>query len=47
MKSKLNEKEYIIDTKKQKVEENNSKIILEVFFSVYEDITDYQLIEGE
>lgn len=47
MKSKLNEKEYIIDTKKLKVEENNSKIILEVFFSVYEDITDYQLIEGE
>ena len=44
---KLSEKEYIIDTKKLKVEQNNSKIIVEVFFTVYEDITDYAYIEGE
>lgn len=47
IKSKLNDKEYIIDTKKLKVETNNSKIILELFVSVCEDITDYSLIEGE
>ncbi len=47
VKSKLNEKEYIISTKKLKVEENNSKIIVEIFFTVYEDITEYALIEGE
>lgn len=47
MKSKLNDNEYIIDTKKLKVESNNSKIILELFFTVCEDITDYSLIEGE
>lgn len=43
--SKLKSKEYIIDTKKLKIEKNNSKIILEVFFSVCEDITDYQEIK--
>lgn len=47
IKSKLNDKEYIIDTKKLKVETNNSKIILELFVSVCEDITEYSLIEGE
>lgn len=48
MKNKLNEKEYIIDTKKLKVEQNNSKIIVEVFFSVCENITDYkEIIETE
>ena len=45
--SKLSDKEYIIDTKKLKVEENNSKIIIEVFTSVYEDITDYEQIKGD
>lgn len=45
MKSKLSEKEYIISSKKLKVEVKESKIKLEMFFSVYEDITDYQLIE--
>ena len=45
---KLDEKEYIIDTKKLKVDENNSKIILELFVSVCEDITDYaEIIEEE
>lgn len=38
----LSEKEYIIDIKKLKVEENNSKIILELFISVCENITDYR-----
>ncbi len=47
IKSKLNDNEYIIDTKKLKVETNNSKIILELFVSVCEDITDYSLVEGE
>lgn len=47
IKSKLSDNEYIIDTKKLKVETNNSKIILELFVSVCEDITDYSLIEGE
>lgn len=42
--SKLSEKEYIIDTKKLKVEQNNSKIIIEVFFSICENITDYKEI---
>lgn len=42
--NKLSEKEYIIDTKKLKVEQNNSKIIVEVFFSVCENITDYKEI---
>lgn len=37
--STLNENEYILEIKKLKVEENNSTIILEVFVSVYEDIT--------
>lgn len=47
IKKRLKEKEYIIRTKKLKVEENNSKIIVEMFFTVYEDITDYVYIEGE
>ena len=47
IKSKLNDNEYIIDTKKLKVETNNSKIILELFVSVCEDITDYSRVEGE
>ena len=45
--SKLSDNEYIIDTKKLKVEENNSKILLELFVSVYEDITDYREIVEE
>lgn len=47
IKSKLNDKEHIISTKKLKVEENNSKIIVEIFTSVYEDITEYEIIKGE
>jgi len=42
--SKLNDNEYIINTKKLKVEQNDSKIVLELFVSVYEDITEYKEI---
>lgn len=45
--SKLNEKEYIIDQKNLKVDMRNSKIVVEVFFSVYEDITGYSEITEE
>lgn len=41
---KLGEKEYIIDVKKLKVHENNSKIVLELFINVCEDITQYSEI---
>ena len=41
----LDKKEYIIDAKKLKVTTKDSKIVLDMFFSVYEDITDYQKIE--
>lgn len=46
MESKLNDKEYIISSKDLKVEIKESKIELEMFFSVYEDITDYQVIDN-
>lgn len=41
----LQEKERIIDTKDLKVHVKESKIRLELFFTVYEDITDYQVID--
>lgn len=50
LESKLSDNEYIITSKNLKVEENNSKIVLDIFFTVCEDITDYSeisLIEGE
>ena len=47
IKLRLKENEYIIHTKKLKVEQNNSTIIVEIFFTVYEDITEYANIEGE
>lgn len=43
--SKLNDKEKILDAKKLKVNVNDSKIELEMFFTVYEDITGFQKIE--
>ncbi len=43
--SKLNDKEKILSSKNLKVDVNDSKIELEVFFTVYEDITEYQKIE--
>jgi len=45
IKSTLKEKEYIISIKKLKVEENNSKIILEAFVSVYKNIGEVKKIE--
>jgi len=43
--SKLNDNEYILDEKVLKVEYKDSKILLEIFYSVCEDITDYRNIE--
>lgn len=43
--SKLNDKEYIIKQKNLKITVKNSKIIVRSFFSVYEDITDYSVLE--
>ena len=43
--SKLNDKEYIIEQKNLKINVKDSKIIVESFFAVYEDITDYGEIE--
>ena len=37
----------ILEQKKLKLYEENNKIIVEVFFKVYEDITDYQVITKE
>ena len=45
MESKLNDKEYIIEQKNLKINVKDSKIIVESFFAVYEDITDYGEIE--
>lgn len=44
MEDDLEEKEYIISQKNLKINIKESKIVLEVFFVVYEDITDYQEI---
>ena len=43
--SKLKDKEYILDEKILKVEYKDSKISLEIFYSVCEDITEYRNIE--
>ena len=45
--SKLNDNEKIISSKNLKVDIKDSKIELEIFFTVYEDITDYALIVEE
>lgn len=42
MEAELTEEEYIISQKNLKINVKESKIVLEVFFVVYEDITDYQ-----
>ncbi len=42
---KLNNNEYILDKKVLKIEEYSSKINIEVFFKVYENITDTSLLE--
>ena len=45
MKSKLGDKERILDSKNLKVEIKESKIEVDMFFTVFEDITAYQKIE--
>lgn len=47
MKERLKEKEYIIDTKDLNVSTKKSKIKLDLFFTVYEDITDTIIIDEE
>ena len=42
--SQLNDKEFIIKQKNLKITPKDSKIIVETFVSVYEDITDYKEI---
>ncbi len=44
--NKLNENEYIIDKKVLNINPLRSKIELEIFYKVYENITDTLLIEG-
>lgn len=41
----LKGEEHIIDEKKLKVSEKDSKIVLDMFFTVYEDITEYKKID--
>lgn len=45
MQKELKENEYIINNKVLKVNVKENKVALDVFFIVYEDITDYSLIE--
>lgn len=44
MEKELNDDEYIISQKNLKINVKDSKIVLETFFVVYEDITDYKEI---
>ena len=44
METELTDEEYIISQKNLKINIKDSKIVLEVFFVVYEDITDYEEI---
>ena len=46
IKNKLSKDEYIIGQKTLKFNSNGSKIILEMFFSVYEEISEKRVIEG-
>lgn len=45
MENKLDKEEYIIDEKKLKVNIKESKIVLDIFYAVYENITEYAQIE--
>lgn len=47
MKNDLSEDEYIIDNKVLKVDIKDNKVVLDIFFIVYEDITDYSEIVPE
>ena len=42
----LSEKEYIMDEKSLKIDLKDSKIIVDMFYTVYKDITEYIEIEG-
>ena len=42
--AKLGESEFIITEKKLKLNIKNSKIVLDMFYSTYENITDYEEI---
>lgn len=46
IKSSLNDKEYIISEKCLKITNKDSKIELDIFYTVYKDITEYVEIEG-
>ena len=47
MNEKLDGEEKIIDYKVLSFDIEEDKVILDVFFTVYEDITSYSKIEGE
>ena len=47
MEEKLLDNEYIINEKQLKVDVKESKIEVDIFYSVYENITGYQLIVEE
>lgn len=46
MKSKLKDDEYIITEKQLKVDIKESKIVLDIFYAIYENITDYAEIKN-
>ena len=43
--SKLNDKEKVLSEKTLNIHENDSTIVVEMFFTVLENITEYQKIE--
>ena len=45
IKSKLSKEEYIISKKTLNFTKNNSTIELDVFFKIYENITDYKKVD--
>ena len=47
MEEQLDEDERIIDYQVLKINIKEDKIILDIFFTVYENITSYSAIEGE
>ena len=47
IKSQLNDSEYIISEKQLKVDIKESKIVLDIFYAVYENITDYMEIKEQ
>lgn len=46
MEENLGEKEFIMDEKSLKIELKDSKIVVDMFYTVYKDITEYIEIEG-